>query len=250
MPRSTGCTSCAAGGVRGECSERCEAEPLPPPHDADMPPPPPHHHRQRRLLAQLRSHLLPATPAAVAAAVPRHASGTSSPFEDVAAEPLTWTRALAAFPLAYRDGPLSPAQWREFWEDGWTVATISPGAVDFDALHGAISATVDASARAHVEGGRLREDQLFSDSNVFRRQAEIEAALPGSSTALSSEAAPALMFSESMRNAVGHPTMLGIARQLTGAPELILPSNYALRCKGPSAPALAAGMADSGTVPW
>ena len=80
-------------------------------------------------LARLAAHLAPRT---VDGSAPAPAWATSrwsqaagaagpSPFDAVASEPLTWTRALAA-PLPYREGPLSPAQWREFWEDGWTGA--------------------------------------------------------------------------------------------------------------------------------
>jgi hypothetical protein len=165
-----------------------------------------------------------------------------------AAHPLTWTDVFDAFPLAYRDGPLTPQQWHEFWVDGFTVARASPGVVDYGGLHGIISQSVEANARLLSERGELK--QLFSESGVFRRQAQIEEVVPGSSVALSGKAAAAVMFSDEMRRAVGHPSMLAIARQLTGAPELIIPSNYALRCKGPSAPSLAAGMQDSGTVPW
>ena len=211
----------------------------------------------QRRLTQLRSHLLPSTrlprPNAVhmAAAAQSSSSVTSGdPFADVATEPLTWTRALGDLPLTYRDGPLSHEQWRQFWEDGWTVVTISPGVVDFGALHAGIEDAVDANVQALVDAGQLTADQRFADADVFKRQAQIEAIAPGSSSALSSTAAPALMFSDAMRHAVGDPTMLGIARQLTGAPEIIVPSNYALRCKGPSAPVLEAGMSDSGTVPW
>jgi hypothetical protein len=202
----------------------------------------------QRRLGRLCSHLLP--PALEFAAVATESGNTGDPFADVATEPITWTKALGALPLAYRDGPLSHAQWRQFWEDGWTVVTITPGAVDFGALHAAIEECVDANVRALVEAGQLTEDQRFPDSDVFTRQAQIEAIVPGSSGALSAKAAPALMFSDAMRHTVGDPTMLGIARQLTGAPEIILPSNYALRCKGPSAPVLDAGMLDGGTVPW
>eukprot|EP01050_Picozoa_sp_SAG11_P038865 SAG11_NODE_16075_length_557_cov_1.349345_1_plen_104_part_10 len=96
----------------------------------------------RRRIARTLGHLTPAgelqraqRTSAVAAAV--------DPFNDVATRPLTWSRALAA-PISelYRDGPLSPQQWREWWEHGWTVIRAPPG-VDYAGMKARLAALAE-----------------------------------------------------------------------------------------------------------
>ena len=205
-------------------------------------------------LARLAAHLAPRT---VDGSAPAPAWATSrwsqaagaagpSPFDAVASEPLTWTRALAA-PLPYREGPLSPRQWREFWEDGWTVLPAPREAVDTAALLRILEGLVEKSAQYHLDSGRLSREQLFEGEGILRRQAAILEAAPGAAIGVQPQR---FLFSEPMKKMHTHPAMVGIVHQLTGAAELCLTSNYALRSKAPSRPALDAGLADGGTVPW
>ena len=97
---------------------------------------------------------------------------------------------------------------------------------------------------------RVREHTVYHEA-LLRRQGAIEAAVPGNTAGPFSGAARSkLLFSDAMKRAVSHPSMLAIVRQLIGAEEICLTGNYALRAKAPSEPMLAQGLPDGGTVPW
>ena len=187
------------------------------------------------------------------------AAEAMNPFADVGARPLTWSRALTV-PVGhlYRDGPLSPQQWREWWERGWTVIR-SPvaGAVDYAGMKARFVNLVEENIRGLIEGGTLEGEQLAglrpsedSWDNVLRKLAAVEEIVPGNTSGSFAAMARSELHSEEMHATVSHKTMLAICEQLTGAQDICLPGNYALRCKGPSAPPLAAGQPDSATVPW
>lgn len=172
-------------------------------------------------------------------------------------KPLTWTRALAfndRGALPYRAGPLTPQQWREWWEDGWTVIK-APDAVDYAGIQGILGGLLEENARRLVQSGTLAEGAAPLTAGrweaLLRRQGAIEVAVPGNTAGgFSGAARSKLLFSDAMKRAVSHPSMLGIVRQLTGAEDICLTGNYALRAKAPSEPMLAQGKPDGGTVPW
>ena len=120
-------------------------------------------------------------------------------------------------------------------------------AVDTAALLRILEGLVEKSAQYHLDSGRLSREQLFEGEGILRRQAAILEAAPGAALGVQPQR---FLFSAPMKKLHTHPAMTGIVHQLTGAAELCLTSNYALRSKAPSRPALDAGLADGGTVPW
>jgi hypothetical protein len=87
-------------------------------------------------------------------------------------------------------------------------------------------------------------------AGTLRRLAAVEEVVPGNAAGGFSVLARGELHSAEMHHTLSHGAMLDIVRQLTGAEDICLPGNYAVRCKGPSAPVLAAGSPDGATVPW
>ena len=209
-------------------------------------------------LVRLASHLAPPPLAALCAEEAPQTAG-HNPFDEVDKHPLTWTRALAsATTPQYRPGPLSPEQWRGWWEDGWTVVKAPPGAVDYGALQATLGNLLEDNATYLRESGKLpvlpepeHADGSGAWERLLRRQAAIEGLMPGNTAgSFAPRAISEVLHSEAMKRATSHPSMLEMVRQLTGAGDICLTGNYALRCKPPSQPMLSKGLPDGPTVPW
>ena len=199
-------------------------------------------------LLQIGSHLVPPN------CVP--AASKANPFDELDG-PLTWSRALAAVAARgtppYRPGPLTPEQWHEWWEDGWTVVKAPLGAIDYAALHATLAQLLEENAASLSVPAVTSLQHTSGDAweGLLRRQGTIETAVPGNTAGkFSALARPAVLHCDAMRRAVSHPSIVGVARQLTAAEDICLTGNYALRCKAPSEPLLSQGLPDGGTVPW
>eukprot|EP01043_Picozoa_sp_COSAG02_P034145 COSAG02_NODE_2372_length_9029_cov_5.008735_1_plen_430_part_00 len=179
------------------------------------------------------------------------AASDANPFDGLDGLPLTWSRALGGGTPLYRPGPLTPDQWRQWWEDGWTVVKAPQGAIDYAELHSKLAEVLEENAiRLSATGITSQGKSGDSWEDLLRRQGAIETAVPGNTAGDFSAQARALLHCDAMHRAVSHPSIIGMARQLTAAQDICLTGNYALRCKAPSLPLVSQGLPDGGTVPW